>query len=74
MDFDTIGIVGALSLVITQVTKGFVPERFVTLIPVVVGVVVTALAFGGGVGETVLTGLVAGLASSGLYDQKRLVK
>lgn len=74
MEFDTIAIVGALSLVVTQVVKGKVPERFVTLIPIVVGVIVSALVFSGGVGDVILTGLVSGLASSGFYDQKNLIK
>ncbi len=65
-----IGLVIALSGVITQVLKGLIPVRFIALIPVVIGTSLGLLLMGPSV-ENGIMGLILGLSACGLYDQKR---
>ncbi len=67
------GIVLALSGILTQVFKGIIPNRFIPLFPLVIGIVFGLLTMGLSV-ESGLIGLFAGLAAGGLYDQKKVFK
>jgi len=58
---------------ITQILKGYIPERFVPLLALVLGGLIGLLTFGVSV-TGVVQGLISGLTAAGLYDQKALVK
>lgn len=66
---------GVLALVIiglTQLLKKYVSKRYITLVPVVLGI----LGVGALIGFTtdgIFTGIVIGLTTAGLYDQKKLI-
>ena len=64
----------AVVVALTQFAKVYVSARFVPIIPVVVGLVLTALVAQTYDVATLMKGLVLGLSAAGLYDQKVLVK
>jgi len=69
----TAGLAVVIGLV--KAFRGLVPERFVPLSSVAVGVVVMGgftLATGGAISGGILNGIILGLAASGLYDNKAL--
>lgn len=65
-------VITALVIGLTQIGKGFIPERFVTLLPLALGVVAVGVTAGFSA-TAVLTGLIIGLAAQGLYDHKQLI-
>jgi hypothetical protein len=67
------GTIVALTIGLTQLGKQYIPEKFVPLFAVGIGVALS-LAIVGLTVEGGLTGLMAGLASCGLYDQAKIVK
>ena len=67
------GIIVALTVGLSQLAKQFIPAKFYSLLPVVLGVVLALLIDELSV-STGIKGLVLGLTSAGLYDQKNLVK
>lgn len=71
--FKDLGMIVALTLGLTQVTKSFISDtRFYPLISLVVAVGLTLLIMGVST-LAVLIGIVAGLSASGLYDHAATV-
>lgn len=73
--FKNIGIVVALTVGLTQITKGLFTgkmERFTPLLPLVFGVALSMLIFAPTV-LGLLVGIMAGLSAAGLYDQHKIV-
>ena len=71
MELTTIGGIGGLTIALTQLIKGYVPEKFVPLVAVALGVgvsLVIELSV-----PSAVNGLIAGLVACGLYDQKRVL-
>ena len=69
MDINILGV-GAVALtgLLTQATKQFVPKKFVPVVPLVIGVAVVLIGtFSFGV-DVILTGLVVGGLSMGAFD------
>lgn len=71
-DYRDIAVLVALVIGLTQVFKGFLPDKFVPLLSLVLGVSLSLVVFGLGVGG-ILTGVMVGLSASGLYDHKTLI-
>lgn len=69
----TTGVITLLVIGLTQIIKPFIAERFITLIPLLLAVGATILTSGFTKGA-VITGLVIGLSSQGLYNQKNIVQ
>lgn len=72
MDLTTLGGIGGATIALTQLIKIYVPERFVPLVAVALGVGVSLLI------ElsvpSAVNGLIAGLVACGVYDQKTILK
>lgn len=67
-EFQSIAMLVALVIGLTQITKGFVKnEKFYPLISLALGIALSLLVFGLGV-VGLLTGIVIGLSASGLYS------
>ena len=66
------GLITGLTIALSQILKPFLPKKFVTLLPLVLGVGL-ALALEGLAVNIGIQGLILGLAAMGLYDQKKLV-
>lgn len=66
------GVLLAIVVGLTQVTKSYVPERCIALVPLVFGIALS-LAVNGVSVLGVLMGLTVGLSAGGFYDQKKLV-
>ncbi len=70
MELFTIYGVSAVALVmaLTQIFKQYIPERFIPLLPLVLGILVVVISTWD-IGATyILGGLVVGLAGMGVYD------
>ena len=57
---------------LTQIIKSFVPEKFVRLVPVVLGVLYTTAQMGAIHLDVVIYGILLGMASMGAYDVAHL--
>lgn len=68
----TNGVLVAVIIALTQILKKYVPEKFVTVVPLILGILGAGflIAF---TAQGILTGLILGLTASGLYDQKQVV-
>ncbi|MDD5551498.1 MAG: hypothetical protein PHS34_09575 [Candidatus Omnitrophica bacterium] len=62
-----VGYIVAGAMIITQLVKGFVDERFYPLISFVIGAGLTFVVFGFSV-SMVLPAIIVGGAGSGIYD------
>ena len=69
----TNGVIALVVIGLTQVSKKFIAKRFITLVPLVLGVVGVGFTAGWTV-ASVFTGLVIGLSAQGLYGQKQVVQ
>lgn len=67
----TNAVLAAVIIGLTQVAKKFIPARFITLFPLLLGVL-GAGAVSGWTTEAIITGLIIGLGSIGLYNQKKI--
>jgi len=67
------GVSIAIVVGLVQVIKMYVPVKFAPAIAVVLGVAVSLVASGLSL-DSGLKGIVIGLMSSGLYDQKSIIK
>lgn len=77
MDLAQTGSVSALTLALTQVAKPFVQARYVPLLSIGIGVLISVAFTFSKTGDWVtgiVEGVVAGLVASGVYDQKKLLK
>ena len=57
---------------LTQISKSFIPEKFLRLVPVVLGVMYTTARMGMIHADVVLYGVLLGAASMGAYDVAHL--
>lgn len=69
--------ISAITIAIVQLVKGYIPPRFVPLLPIGVALVLSVIAslVNGSVDivQGILAGLISGLTAAGLYDQKKLM-
>ena len=64
----------AIVIALTQVIKQYIPERFIPLVPLVLGIIVSIISTWN-IGATyILGGLVIGFAAMGLFDISRVIK
>lgn len=68
----TNGVLIALTIGLTQIIKPFIADRFITLVPLALGVMGTGFTVGFSP-ASVITGLIIGLTSQGLFDHKTVI-
>ena len=64
-----IGVVVAL----VQLAKQFVPNKYLPLVSLALGIVAGIFYVGGDMKEQIMWGIVIGLSASGLYDQSKII-
>lgn len=69
--FEPAAVTAAIAF-LTQISKSFIPEKFVRLVPVVLGVMYTTARMGMIHADVVLYGVLLGAASMGAYDMAHL--
>lgn len=69
----TNGVLLAVIIGLTQLFKGYVPERLWALAPVALGILAGGI-FIAWTSAGILTGVILGLTANGLYDQKQIAK
>lgn len=67
----TNAVLAALIIGLTQLLKKFVSDKYITLIPPILGVIGAGLTIGWTT-PAIFTGIIIGLATEGLYDQKQI--
>lgn len=69
LDFTILGFSSvAIVLVLTQILKKYMPERFVPILPLIIGIIIVCLASWDFGTDFILKGLLIGLVSMGGYD------
>jgi len=65
------GVVAVGTMALTQVLKPYVRDKYISLLPALLGAILGLLAYGFSV-DSAIKGIVAGLTASGTYNLKRL--
>jgi large-conductance mechanosensitive channel len=68
-----IAVIIAVIVALTQLVKEFVPNRFIPLLTVILGVVSAYVYVDGDIKVKIMYGLMIGLSAAGLFDQTKIV-
>lgn len=71
--FDVALIIGVV-VALTQLMKGFIPNKYLPALSLVLGVVAGVIYVEGDLKSQIMYGLMIGLSASGLFDQTKIVK
>jgi Flp pilus assembly protein protease CpaA len=59
---------------LSQLAKMYIPNKFVPLLSLILGIVAGVALLDMSLQEQIFTGIIIGLSSSGLYDQTKALK